>query len=189
MSKKKPSLPRLSRFLSLMLRHKAKHFGLELDSDGFTPLDTVWEQVEKRYPGEYSEADLHQVVAGDQHGKKRYEIRDGLIRALYGHGKVTPVSYPPAEPPEILYHGTTTVALAAIKKGGLKVMGRQYVHLGTNIQNATRVATRHKGQPIMLHIRAKEAYNAGVEFYNPEPEHFLTREIPPAFIDFPDDES
>ncbi len=187
MIEKKPSLTRLSRFLSLMLRHKADQFGLELDSDGFTSLKAVREQIEKRFPGQYSEADLQQVVAGDQHGKKRYEIRDELIRAMYGHGKVTAISYPPAEPPELLYHGTTTMALPAIQKGGLKAMGRQYVHLGTNLENANRVANRHKGQAIMLHIRAKEAHDAGVEFYNPEAEHYLAREIPPAFIDFPDE--
>ena len=183
----KPNLTRLSKFLALMLRHKAARFGLELDADGFTAIDAVWQQIEARFPGQYTYDDLLAVVEGDQQGKKRYEIRGERIRAMYGHGKVTSIDYPQVEPPELLYHGTSQEALASIRKGGLKTMRRQYVHLGTSLEEALSVGRRHSQNTVILRIRAMEAHRAGVVFYSPDAEHFLTRDLPPAFIDFPDE--
>ncbi len=180
-------LKRLSKFLAVMLRHKADQFDLALDSEGFTDVDAVWKQISRRYPGAYAYSDLLKVVDGDEHGKKRYEIRDGRIRALFGHSAVTPISYPPVEPPKILYHGTTPEALESIRKSGLKAMRRQYVHLGTSVERATRVAARHTRTPVMLRVRAQDAYRAGIEFYSPEAEHYLAREVPPEYIEFPEE--
>jgi putative RNA 2'-phosphotransferase len=186
MSDRKPNLTKLSKFLALMLRHKADSFNLELDEEGFTDVDSVWKHVTKRFQGRYSYTDLLTVVEGDEYGKKRYEIRNGRIRALYGHGAVTAISYPAVEPPDSLFHGTTPQALESIRKIGLKALGRQYVHLGTNLDRVTRVAARRTKTPIILHVRAKAAYQSGMIFHNPEPEHYLTREVPPEFIDFPE---
>jgi putative RNA 2'-phosphotransferase len=180
------NLKRLSKFLAVILRHRAGDFGLTLDQDGFTDLESVLIMIEKRYPGQYSAEDLLAVVQGHEHGKKRYEIRDGRIRALFGHSDVTPVTYPPVEPPEILYHGTTPEALESIRASGLKAMSSQYVHLGTSTERATRVAARHTGTPVILRIRAGNAHCAGIVFYSPESEHYLARTVPPKFIGFRD---
>lgn len=181
------NLKRLSKFLAVMLRHKAAEFHLTLDSEGFTDVDSVWMQVSRRFPGQYSYPDVLTVVEGDEHGKKRYELRDGRIRALFGHSDVTPVRYPRVEPPDILYHGTTPEALESIRSTGLLAMGRQYVHLGTSIERAARVAARHSATPVMLRVRAREAYRVGLEFYCPEPEHYLASNVPPEFIEFPEE--
>ena len=178
-------LVKLSKFLAFMLRHEADKFELELDEEGFTDTDLVWAQVNKRYPGRYTYNDLLEVVRGDQDGKKRYEIRDRQIRALFGHSSVRAISYPQATPPDTLYHGTTREALSSIRRDGLKSQSRQYVHLAINTKRASKVAQRHKGQPIILSIRAGDAHRAGIVFYNPEPEHYLADFIPPDYIDFP----
>ena len=94
----------------------------------------------------------------------------------------------PAIPPEILYHGTVDKALPAIRKQGLNGQKRQYVHLSTTTDRATDVAGR-RGKPILLRIRAKVAHDAGIEFYHPEPKHFLVKTLPPEFIEFPPNES
>jgi putative RNA 2'-phosphotransferase len=180
-------LVRLSKFLAVLLRHKADEFGLTLDADGFTDVDSVWEQVNKRFPNRFSYTDLEKVVAGDSDGKKRYQIVDGRIRALFGHSEgVREVSYTPAVPPEIIYHGTTRSALPVIRKEGLKAMKRQYVHFTINTKRAIKVAGRHGDKPIILPIRAGDAHRAGVVFYHPEEEHYLCEELPSKFIDFPD---
>jgi putative RNA 2'-phosphotransferase len=181
-------LVRLSRLLAVMLRHKPDQFGLRLDSQGFTDTDAVWRQVTKRYPRQYQYKDLLAVVQGDQQGKKRYEIQGSRIRALYGHSVSQTIQYEPATPPETLYHGTTHTALAAIRQQGLTSQNRQYVHLTINLERAENTAKRHRGQPIILVIRAGAAYQAGIRFYHPEPEHFLALAIPPAYIDFSEDE-
>jgi putative RNA 2'-phosphotransferase len=179
-------LTKLSKFLALMLRHNPEEFGLSLDDEGFTALDPVWKAIRAKYGNRYDEKDLLTIVEGDERGKKRYEIYQGRIRAMYGHS--TPeVSYPPAEPPEFLYHGTNPKALAAIRKEGLTSQARQYVHMTTNLSNAEVVAKRRTNNPLILKIRAREAYLAGTVFHHAETEHFLAKSIPPQYIDFPSD--
>jgi len=177
---------RLSKFLALVLRHQAEEFNLTLDEQGFADTDAVWVLVNQRYPGQYSYADLLAVVAGDQDGKKRYEIQGHKIRALFGHSAVRPISYPPTAPPELLYHGTTNPALSSIRREGLRAQKRQYVHLAINTFRAQKVAERHPGQIVILTIRSGDAHRAGIVFYHPEPEHFLAEAIPADYIDFPE---
>jgi putative RNA 2'-phosphotransferase len=174
---------RLSKFLALMLRHEPERCGLTPDSEGFVSVASVWEQIVRRYGDTYTYDDLGTAVEGNQAGKKRYEIRGGRIRALYGHSKAT-VVYEPVEPPNLLYHGTTASAVDFIRRDGLTAQSRQYVHMTTNRCLAVTVGTRHEGWTIVLSIRAGEAYRSGIVFYHPEPEHYLSKQIPSSFIDF-----
>jgi putative RNA 2'-phosphotransferase len=180
------NLVKLSKFLALALRHEPAKFGLTLDDQGFTDTDGLWNVVQTKFDGTtYDMNDLLAVVAGDQDGKKRYEIQGRRIRAMFGHNASVQVEYPPAVPPELLYHGTNAGALAAIRKEGLKSLGRQYVHLTTNLQRAEKVAQRRGEHIIMLTIRALEAHQAGYVFHHAESEHYLVKALPPALIDFP----
>lgn len=86
-------------------------------------------------------------------------------------------------PPEILYHGTTPGALPAIRKGGLRSMKRQYVHLSASIETATRVAERRTETAVILAVHAGEAARSGVEFFHPEPELYLAKAVPSQYID------
>lgn len=176
----------LSKFLAVILRHKPEQFGLTLDDRGFTSLDGVWAAIVNRYGDRFTEADLKQVVAGDQNGKKRYEIIGEQIRAMYGHSQIREIVYPPAIPPARLYHGTNADAAEKIREDGLQAMGRQYVHLTTNRNNATTIAKRQTKVPLLLIIRADEAHRDGTIFHHAESEHYLARSIPPAYINFPD---
>lgn len=174
----------LSKFLALMLRHRAQTFGLALDGEGYADLAAVWSQVQRRFGDTYDHDDLRRVIDGDGAGKKRYELRDDKIRALYGHSDVGEVTYPPAVPPDHLYHGTTAAALDMIRQQGLSAQKRQYVHLTTNLDRAKTVATRHDEQIVVLTVRAAEAHGRGIVFYHPEAEHYLARHIPSDYIDF-----
>ena len=176
----------LSRYISVILRHRAQDFGLEMDSDGFVDLEGLWALVTGRYGDQYDLDDLQKVIAGDADGKKRFEIVEGRIRALYGHSRVGAVTYPPAEPPEYLYHGTSPHLLGVIHKQGLRPMKRQYVHLSTTIKRAREVGVRQAKWPMVLKIRARQAAAAGVVFHHPEELHWLAKAIPPEFIELPE---
>lgn len=175
-------LKRLSKFLALMLRHEADHFGLQLDVNGFTDLEPVWAEVEKRYGRAYQRQDLADLLESEA-GRQRYELQGDRIRAMYGHSSVTAVTYERAIPPELLYHGTTSEAAQAIRTQGLRAQQRQYVHLSTSIGRALDVAGRH-GRPVLLIIRALEAHHAGIAFYHPEDQHYLVESLSPEHIDF-----
>jgi len=176
-------LKRLSKFLAVVLRHSPEDFDIELDEEGYALLDAVWAVIDGKYGNQFEMVDLETIVAGDNRGKKRYEIVGEQIRAMYGHSKPK-VIYPACEPPELLYHGTNGTALKTIRIEGLQSLGRQYVHMTSNLENATVVAKRKTRKPVILVIRAKEGYHAGVIFHQPESEHYLANAIPIQFIDF-----
>lgn len=175
---------RLSKFMSLVLRHRAREFGLTPDAEGFVPLADLQQIVPERMGATLE--DIQRVVEFGDGSKKRFEMRGEMIRACYGHSLDlgAKVEYPPAEPPEVLYHGTNPHALARIRVEGLRAMNRQYVHLSTTAARAKEVAARRTRRPVLLTIRARLAHASGVIFHAPEPLHYLARAIPAEFIQF-----
>jgi putative RNA 2'-phosphotransferase len=181
-------LTRLSKFLSLLLRHKAYDFGLEMDNEGFTDLKAVWAQIHKRYGIQYTPQDLADLLKNSADGKQRFELKDGRVRALYGHSGITDILYLPVIPPEFLYHGTTDEVLEFIRKEGLTSQARQYVHLSTEVERAAQVGKRHPGNLSILRILARKAHESGHVFHLPEPKHYLVKSVPVQFIQFPNEQ-
>ncbi|MEM6284653.1 MAG: RNA 2'-phosphotransferase [Chloroflexota bacterium] len=173
---------RLSKFISMVLRHRADEFGVKLDSEGYTDIGELYAVVQARY----SYDDLIRVVTTPgSDSKMRFELTGYRVRARYGHNKrVQSVEYTPATPPEVLYHGTVAAALESIRDEGLTAQQRQYVHLSTTTERATSVGSR-RGKPVLLAVRAKDAADSGVVFFHPEDEHYLAEHIPAEYIDFP----
>ena len=128
--------------------------------------------------------DLCAVV--EDNDKQRFEFSPDLtkIRARQGHSVSVELGYPPAEPPEFLYHGTVPRALSAIRAAGLQKMRRHAVHLSPDLATATRVGQR-RGQPIILTVRARDLHATGALFYRTENNVWLTETVPAAFIQFP----
>jgi putative RNA 2'-phosphotransferase len=173
------ALKRLSKRLALMLRHQPDRFGLLPDDEGFVAIDALFMAFQTDTGASRAQ---FEAVLNDAGGQQRYERRGDRIRARYGHSEGPHlVRYLPAEPPEILFHGTYIDVLKAIQAGGLKSLSRQYVHLSTTRERAVEVATRH-GRPILLEIDARGAQAAGVVFFHPEAQHYLAKAIPPQFI-------
>jgi putative RNA 2'-phosphotransferase len=172
----------LSKFLSLILRHQPGNFGLQLGEHGFVPLADLLAAVRRERGFErITEDEIREVVVSSY--KQRFEISGTKIRARYGHSVPEPIRYPAVEPPEILYHGTSPQALPAIRAQGLRAMRRQYVHLSTSVEQARSVGCRHSREPIVVTVRARAAWQAGVIFHHPEERLYLSPGIPAQFID------
>ena len=92
------------------------------------------------------------------------------------------MDYSCCTPPEILYHGTSMNADAAIAEVGLKPRSRNYVHLTSDNGAALETGARH-GDPVAIHVKALEMFHEGYEFYNPVKNIWLVREVPRRFID------
>jgi putative RNA 2'-phosphotransferase len=175
-------LVELSKTLSYMLRHAPWEYELELDEQGWVPLEQVlailrknrkeWERLEEK--------DLQLLI--EQSTKRRHEISQGNIRALYGHSTPTKLLKLVAVPPTILYHGTSPQLAYIILKEGLKPMDRQYVHLSVDIQTAKEVSLRKSTCPKILVINANKAYQEGIHFYAGNEHVWLSDHIPPEFI-------
>lgn len=178
-------LRKLSRFLSLLLRHRPARFPVHLDPQGYADLDEVMHFVRGLPNFRWATySDINAVL--ELPGRQRFErIRqeDGptLIRALYGHTAVRP-TYEPAEPPPVLYHGTAPETLPAVEREGLQPMERRYVHLTVDPETARRTGLRHAGDAVVLEIDAAAAHADGIPFYHPVEEIYLCDHIPPPYI-------
>ncbi len=173
---------KLSKTMAHALRHAPQSYGLSLDKEGWTNVEELIEGL-RRHSKTFRDVTIHDLQKViDQSNKKRFEIRDGKIRATYGHSVPTKIEKIPTTPPTILYHGTTSKAAEHISKTGLKPMGRQYVHLSIDIKSANEVGLRRTKEPTILKILARKANSAGVDFYREKNGIWLSDPIPAEFI-------
>jgi putative RNA 2'-phosphotransferase len=171
----------LSKTISYALRHQPEAYGLQLDAEGWVPIEALLDALHQRKSWQHvCLADINTILA--ESDKQRFEMGDGRIRALYGHSVSEKVKKQAAVPPEILYHGTTSRAAVTIHNKGLLPMKRQYVHLSTDEKTARQVALRRTNSPVILRIAALKAHQQGVHFYPGNENVWLADAVPPAFI-------
>lgn len=114
--------------------------------------------------------------------KKRFEIREDKIRALYGHSGDVKIVKTQSAPPKYLYHGTSPRNAEQILQDGLQAMERQYVHLSADRRTAWHVGKRKTDTPVILMIEALEANKNGVKFYYGNDTVWLADSIPANYI-------
>lgn len=167
---------RVSIYMSYLLRHNPQ--GLRIDERGFVRMSRLAEKISKRFP--VDESFIRELV--EDADKKRFEIIDDRIRALYGHSFKVRSKPPEDKTISVLYHGTTHHSLPSILRQGLKPMARQWVHLSPTRKIAEDVGRRRTPQPAILLIDATSARRAGVRFYRATDKVFLCRKVPPAYL-------
>ncbi|MEM9644776.1 MAG: RNA 2'-phosphotransferase [Planctomycetota bacterium] len=178
------NLTRIGKFLSLVLRHRPEAIGLQLDSQGWVPVDQLIRHANDRGRQLSLEVVL-EVVAKNE--KKRFALsEDGLmIRANQGHSIAhVDLGLASQPPPQILFHGTVATFLDSIREHGLKKRSRNHVHLSVDSVTATRVGAR-RGKPILLTVQSRAMHDAGHLFYLSDNGVWLTEHVPPAFLIFP----
>lgn len=164
---------RLSKKLAYILRHNPKEFGITLDSEGYASLDEILEELG------VTKSDVLEVI--EKSGKRRFEIKENRIRALYGHSIPVDLKHHEIEPPVELYHGTERKVAPTIFKEGLKPMDRNYVHLSKTKEDAMIVGLRRDTSPAILVIKARQAWEAGIKFFDAG-DVVLTEYIPAQYL-------
>lgn len=174
---------RLSRTVAHALRHEPGAYGLELDEGGWASLDRLLEALRGRHGRwhDLERGDLERMMERSE--RRRYEIREGRIRALYGHSVDVRLAEDPSEPPERLFHGTSPAAAERILEEGLRPMGRQHVHLSADVPAARDVGRRKAPEPRILAVDAGRAHRAGVSFYRGSEEVWLAGRVPPEYLE------
>ena len=172
----------LSKAVSQALRHAPEAYGLSLDPEGWAGMHDLINALVRRHPEWEGLGESHLSEMTARSRKRRHEIAGHRIRALYGHSTAERVAKPLGKPPELLYHGTDPKAAEAILAEGLKPMGRQYAHLSTDTQTAYQVGKRKAARPVILIIRAANAFESGVAFYKGNDSVWLAGYVPRAFI-------
>jgi putative RNA 2'-phosphotransferase len=174
---------RISKFLSLVLRHEPERVGLTLGEAGWVAVADLIQAV-NAHGVTLTREELEHVVATNE--KKRFAFsEDGqMIRASQGHSVEVDLQYAPQKPPELLYHGTATRFVEEICRDGLKRMERHDVHLSAETKMTLQVGGRH-GKPVLLTIRAGEMHRDGFAFRCSANGVWLVEQVPPQYIDFP----
>jgi putative RNA 2'-phosphotransferase len=172
---------KLSKEVSYALRHAPWEYELELDSEGWVDIELLLLalRIDKQWES-MTESDLRRMIIVSD--KKRHEILDGRIRALYGHSVPQKILKKVGIPPSILYHGTARHLVEQILSEGLQPMGRQYVHLSVDIDTANLVGKRKDSNPVLLEVQAEKASNEGIKFYQGNNAVWLADYIPSKFI-------
>ncbi len=174
---------RLSRFLALVLRHRALMFDLPMDEEGFVPIDDLLDLMAERQRSlDWVEPEHIEALARNQ-GRQRFEVRDDRVRATYGHSFSRPIFYPAVEPPDQLFVAMPRARVAEVRQKGLRPQGRQYVHLSKEREEALEIGRHHDPNASAVTVRAHDAHAHGVKFHRPTEGIFLVAQVPPEFLD------
>jgi putative RNA 2'-phosphotransferase len=170
---------RLSKFLSLVLRHKPDEIGITLDPQGWVTIPTLMEALKSRHNTQWTLTILEEIVRTDQKG--RYSIDGNRIRANQGHSIEIDLKLEPVDPPAVLYHGTPSKNLRSIGQQGILKGSRHHVHLSDNLDTATQVGNR-RGEAVVLTVDTARMAADGHQFFRSTNGVWLTDYIDPRYI-------
>ena len=170
---------KISRLMAYILRHSPEEFDLKPDEEGFVPLSGLVNALKTVYPEVTGEL-VKEIVENDEKG--RYEIRDGKIRARYGHSFPVKLNHEEDIESRFLYHGTPRRNLPAIIKEGLRPMKRQFVHLTTSKSEALETGRRHGRDVALLIVDANCLRRKGLRVYRAGKSVRIVERVPPECI-------
>ena len=164
----------MSKYLALVLRHKAKDFGLDVEHNGFIKLDDIINLPQSQKFSMTVEK-IKEIVENDKKG--RYELVNRppyYIRAVQGHSMaevtnedtLTQLNKKNIFDFPTVVHGTQEDAWKLIEKSGLNKMARNAIHfsIGYNDENHVKSGMRLNCQ-VFIEINPQYAFFNGFEFF------------------------
>jgi putative RNA 2'-phosphotransferase len=171
----------LSKFISLVLRHRPDIISLDMDEQGWCDVNQLIDNMNKDGKT-ISYEKLNEIVETDN--KQRYSFNEDQtkIRANQGHSIQVDLKLKCVVPPQFLYHGTVEKFINSIMHSGLQKKERQFVHLSADFNTAEIVAKR-RGEPIILKILSGRMFEEGYQFFKSENEVWLVDHVPIRYIE------
>ena len=111
-------LQNISRYMSLILRHRPEVISISLDEHGWADVDDMINGIAEKNEGFNMEI-LEEIVKTDNKQRYSFNADKTLIRANQGHSVPVDVELEEKEPPEFLYHGTGEKYVSSIGTQGL----------------------------------------------------------------------
>lgn len=180
MEGKRSSMVKLSRYISMLLRHKPEAAGITLDKNGWADVDELIRGIcRTRY---IDRKMLEKIVAEDEKQRYSFSSDKTRIRANQGHSVDVDVELEEKEPPEILWHGSAEQFGNSIDCSGILPKSRQYVHLSSDRETAVKVGSRH-GAPIVYTVRSGKMFKDGYRFFLSANGVWLTKRVPVDYIE------
>ncbi len=174
------NIKKISKQLSLVLRHKPEEIKLTLDNEGWADVNELLTKMGNKF--QTVPMDLLELVV-ETNDKKRFAFNEhhSKIRASQGHSIKVDLNFKSITPPPVLFHGTVDKFIESINQNGLIKGQRQHVHLSDNLETARNVGSR-RGKAIILKVEALKMHQSGFEFYQSENGVWLTDHVPSEYI-------
>ncbi len=174
------AVTRISKFLSLVLRHQPNTIGISLDENGWTDVLTL---IDKMNAAGFAidRNILGHVVSTNNKKRFAFDEAGDKIRASQGHSVEIELGYAPAKPPAVLYHGTGEKSVPSILQTGIEKRERQHVHLSADKNTAVKVGQRH-GKPFVFMVWAEKMWDDGHIFYLSQNGVWLTDHVPATYL-------
>jgi len=165
---------KFSRYLSLILRHKAIDMNIEMDSQGYVLVSDILKLGCKINDKLATINDIKNVV--ENNDKKRFSLLEKnnelYIRANQGHSNLLANVLNDDEmleeikiPLSNCIHGTYKKFLDSIQKNGLNKMTRKHIHFTTNIDKNTVISGMRSSCQVAIFIDMQKAMNDNIKFY------------------------
>lgn len=174
------SLESISKYMSLILRHKPEKINITLDEHGWADVDQLIRGIKKTKS--FNRQMLEEIVRTDAKQRYSFNADKTKIRANQGHSVAVDVELEEMVPPDYLWHGTGEKYTNSIEKQGLLAMSRLYVHLSDERQTARIVGKRH-GKPVIYQIDSKKMAEDGYVFYRSVNGVWLTKQVPTEYLE------
>lgn len=176
----KKSYTKLSRFLSMLLRHKPEVLGITLSQEGWTDTKILIDKMNAN--GKKIDLEILSIIV-DTNDKKRYAFNadKSQIRANQGHSVKVNLGYQEKTPPKTLFHGTARKNVDSIFKIGIEKRNRHQVHLSSTEETAIKVGQRH-GKAVVLIVLSEEMHKDGFKFYESDNGVWLTDYVPVKYL-------
>lgn len=174
------SLESISKYISLILRHKPEKINITLDEHGWADVDQLIRGIKKTKS--FNRQMLEEIVRTDAKQRYSFNADKTKIRANQGHSVAVDVELEEMVPPDYLWHGTGEKYTNSIEKQGLLAMSRLYVHLSDERQTARIVGKRH-GKPVIYQIDSKKMAEDGYVFYRSVNGVWLTKQVPAEYLE------
>lgn len=171
----------ISKFISLVLRHKPDEAGITLDKNGWADTKKLIKGIKEKY-GDFSMERLEHIVETDEKQRYSFDEHKMRIRANQGHSVDVDVELEAITDMPRLFHGTSSRFIDSIMKEGLKPMSRNYVQLSPDTSTASAVGKRHGGELIILEVNVTDMLADGYKFFRSENGVYLTKEVPAKYL-------
>ena len=170
----------VSKYISLILRHKPEVVGLKLDAHGWVNVDQLIEGVSRKYM--INQSILEEIVETDNKQRYSFNADKTKIRANQGHSSLIAFTNFLPVPCQSTSGGLHSSNSTSTLTEGLIPKSRLYVHLSKDPETARQVGARH-GELVLYVVSAGQMFRDGYKFYLSKNGVWLTKEVPVKYLE------
>ena len=175
-------LERITRIIAGCLRHFPQRYGLKLDPGGWVSVDELVGAVLRKVPRYRFLKSSHIQAIVETDDKGRYEIKDGLMRATYGHTLNVILDLPTDNIPPKLFYPIPKSKSDQIIVEGIKPVRRNKVHLSGSIETCVTAGVSIKEEIEVLEVDAEAMQKDGIKIMRAGKVVYLCDDVPPNYV-------